>query len=76
VERFAADRGVQALHMAFALTSRWSPRGLREMWRKTCHDEPVRAWLGAPLGLSFAIPALPFALLARVPVAVPRARRG
>ena len=49
-----------------AAPGEWVLRGLRETWRKTRHDEPVRAWLGAPFGLAFAIPALPFAMLARV----------
>ncbi len=67
----AHELGHIAHHDALVMTmaaapGEWVLRGLRETWRTTRHDEPVRAWLGAPFGVVFAIPALPFALLARV----------
>jgi heat shock protein HtpX len=44
----------------------WVLGGLRDVWRRTRRDEPVCAYVAIPYGQVFAIPALPFALIARV----------
>jgi heat shock protein HtpX len=49
-----------------ALPGDWVLRGLRYTFRQERRDDPFRAYASIPAGVLFAIPALPFALLARV----------
>jgi heat shock protein HtpX len=44
----------------------WVLQGLGDLWRRGRHDEPIRSLIAARVWLLFAMPALPFALLARV----------